>query len=181
MPAPPSNGDGDTEMDEFLRESRHSLTGKYWEPVDSLVPVRLVDMREEAPKDEPSAPAPARRLRRLDMVVGAVGVAAMILLVVFLRKKDDAAPVQAAAPAQVTATPQTVAIVVSPAVVAKSRIAEPPHEPIATASVPEPVAAAPAPESAAAPASEPAASSAPKPHRPKAPKAHTPPTASFPD
>ena len=73
--------DADQDVDAFLKESRDSLHGKYWGP-DSLVPVRLVDMRDEPPP-EPVRTRP--RIRPLDIVVGTVGLGAALLLVVSLR------------------------------------------------------------------------------------------------
>jgi hypothetical protein len=101
--------DATQDVDAFLKESRDSLHGKYWGP-DSLVPVRLVDMRDEPP---PEPVRTRRRIRPLDIVVGTVGLGAALLLVVFLRdEKHETA--KAAPAAQVRPRVPSVAAVHAP-------------------------------------------------------------------
>lgn len=168
--------DADEDVDAFLKEARDSLHGKYWGP-DSLVPVRLVDMRDEPP------PAPVRkrpRVRRLDVVVGVVGLVAAVMIFLSLQDKKPEARADTVPPAHARPTTRSIA----PARLAVARNAPSLAEsPVASMEVSEPassVAAAPAP---AEPASSVAAapSAAPKKRRPKPAASHAPPTASFPD
>jgi hypothetical protein len=166
---PPDGSD----VDEFLRESRLSLTGEYWKPVDSLVPVRLVDMREE-PAPEP----PRRKMRTLDVVVGAAGLLAALVLVVMLGRSDahPAAPTarrpagrvpahSVKTPARTVRTPApapSIAIVVSTTPVASTTLV--------------------APDVSATPAVAPGSPlPSPQPRHRKSTPGHVPPTASFPD
>jgi hypothetical protein len=181
--------DSDEDVDAFLKGSRDSLHGKYWGP-DSLVPVRLVDMRDEPP------PAPVRkrpRVRRLDVVVGVVGLVAGVMIFLSLQDKKPEARADTAPPAHARPTTRSIA----PARLAVARNAPSlAGSPVASMEASEPassVAAAPAPAEpassvAAAPApAEPASSVAaapsaePKKRRPKPAASHAPPTASFPD
>lgn len=197
--------DATQDVDAFLKESRDSLHGKYWGP-DSLVPVRLVDMRDEPPP-EPLRTRP--RIRPLDIVVGAVGLGAALLLVVFSLRNEKHETAKAPPAAQARPAVRTpVAREVAPAPVAPpppSIVEAPAASPsaieavesvpsavpiVASMSVPEsPPAEAlkseqTAPGAASSASTDPAASAAPpqvpKKRKPK-PATHTPPTASFPD
>ena len=184
--------DADEDVDAFLKESRDSLHGKYWGP-DSLVPVRLVDMRD----DPPPAPVPKRaRIRPLDVVVGAVGFAAVVMIGLSLRNEKQA-PAAVAAPKvhartmiappshpveHVAVAREVIAPPVAPPPPAVEMLpVEAPRsaEPLMSEAPPAPVQAASAAPSASVAATEPSA--APKKHRPKPAASHTPPTASFPD
>lgn len=74
------------DVDAFLRQPRNSLTDEYWRPVDSLIPVRLVDMRDDAE----ASPSSKRRIRALDVGIAAVGIVALLLLVGVMLHKGDA-------------------------------------------------------------------------------------------
>ena len=81
---PEPSASGESELESFFRQPKVSLTDTYWRPLDSLVPVRFEDMREET-RPEP----PRRRLRALDIFAGAAGIAAVGFLFLFLLLRKD--------------------------------------------------------------------------------------------
>lgn len=203
------HGADEPDVDAFLRQPRLSLTDEYWRPVDSLIPVRLTDMRDEEP-----SPPPRRRVRALDAVIAGVGLGAASLLVVLLLRKGDGHP-QAHAVQSKTVVPRATAtaprLPIHAAVVGR-----PPAHPVPTATeatspvptateatspaqttapasnVQASIVAVSAPTSAATTAAAPSPSAAssptetsstePKPAKRKRKHANrAPPTASFPD
>ena len=199
------------ELDAFFNESKNSLTGQYWAPIDSIAPVRLEDL--SAPEE--TERAPRGRIRPLDLLIGAAGVGALVVLAVFVMKgMPDSGATRSTPPAAKATTPPAKAVThppeerrapeppkvaeaskpvgapnTAPAVSIASTGTEHPAASALPATEPAPppttllaTSAPPAPSSTVAPvSSEASAAPPPKPRRKKVPKDHTPPTASFPD
>ncbi len=79
---PPSAESPPVDVEAFLREPRDALRAHYGGPVDSLTPVLLLDMRSEDPLPASKPTTPRRRIRRLVVAAGALGIGALILLAV---------------------------------------------------------------------------------------------------
>jgi hypothetical protein len=170
----------------------------YWGPVDSLVPVRLVDMREEPPSP---AEAARRRVRALDVAVGGVGAVAVAALVAALSKHEPrphaarrptpaqtlatspatpppvTTPAQAATPTPVPATAETASVATPTSVPATAETAS-----VATA-VPVATVSSSVRDESAPPDVSQSAPPQPNPRKRRRlpPPGHAPPTASFPD